>query len=197
MRVETLPFSDSDVPERDDDREALYKKGITFDEFLAAAERRKERWHRNSENSAVDPELLARARAVKGHWRILAVAVDSCSDSVSTIPYLAQLESEVDGLEMRIIDSTVGREVMMAHLTVDGRAATPTVVLLNDAYEEVGCFVERPAPLQNWVNKNREGLTDEEYLTQKFAWYDNDAGTHTVEAIVRLMEMAAAGNTGC
>lgn len=180
-----------------DDREALYKQGVSFDEFLATAERRKERWHRNYKNSDVDDDLLVRAFAVKGSWRLLAVAVDSCSDSVSTIPYLARLESMIDGLEMRIIDSTAGRQIMMDHLTADGREATPTVVLLNEAYEEVGCFIERPVLLQEWISENRTGLDDGEYLKQKFAWYDKDAGRHTVEAIITLMEAAAAGKTGC
>ncbi len=180
-----------------DNREALYKQGVSFDEFLATAELRKERWHRNYKNSDVDDDLLVRALAVKGSWRLLAVAVDSCSDSVSTIPYLARLVSEVNGLEMRIIDSTVGRQIMMDHLTGDGREATPTVVLLNDAYEEVGCFVERPVLLREWISENRTGLNDGEYLKQKFAWYDEDAGRHTVEAIVTMMENAADGKTGC
>jgi hypothetical protein len=179
-----------------DDREALYKKGISFSEFLSSAERRKERWNRNFEHSAVDADLLDRARAVNGSWRLLAVAVDGCSDSVSTIPYLASLEAKVDGLEMRIVDSKVGRQIMRDHLTADGREATPTIVLLNDQFEEVGCFIERPAPLQAWATENKEKLGDE-YLTQKFEWYDEDAGRHTVEAIIKLMEDAAAGKKGC
>ena len=179
------------------DREEIYKKGISFSEFLSKAERRKDRWDRNFENSEVDEDLLERARAIGGSWKLLAVAVDGCSDSVSTIPYLASLEAAVDGLEMRIVDSTVGRQVMMDHLTADGREATPTVVLLNDEFQEVGCFIERPALLQAWATENKEKLDSREYLTQKFAWYDGDAGRHTVEAIIHLMEEAADGKTGC
>jgi len=180
-----------------DDREAIYKQGITFDVFLEQAERRRERWLRNYESGFIEPEHLERARSVEGTWRLLVVAVDGCSDSVSTIPYLAHLVAAVDGLEMRIVDSDAGREVMMDHLTADGREATPTVVLLNEDYEEVGCFVERPVLLQEWVDENRAGLTDAEYLEKKFAWYDEDGGRRTVGAIVELMEAAAAGKTGC
>ena len=180
-----------------DDRKDLYMKGIAFPEFLEQAERRRDRWVRNYENAMADEDLLARARAVGGNWKLLAVAIDGCSDSVSTIPYIARLVEGVENLEMRIVDSTVGRDVMMAHRTPDGRAATPTLVLLDEAYEEVGCFVERPLLLQDWVSENREGLDDREYVRQKFAWYDNDAGRNTLEEIVGLLEAAAEGTKGC
>ena len=180
-----------------DDREAIYRQGIPFEEFLAAAERRRARWLRNYENGSVDESQVERARAVGGTWRLLVVAVDGCSDSVSTIPYLAHLVNGAENLDMRIVDSDVGREVMLDHLTADGRAATPTVVLLNEAYEEVGCFIERPALLQAWVDENRSDLSDRQYLEQKFAWYDEDAGRQTVAAIINLMEAAAEGKEGC
>lgn len=189
------PSSDNDSDNAN--RQALYDGGIAYVEFLADAERRKERWHRNSETATVDDDLLVRVRAVAGTWKILVVAVDGCSDSVSTIPYLARLVESVDSLDMRIVDSTVGRQVMLDHPTPDGRASTPTVVLLNEDYEEVGCFIERPAILQEWASENREVLDDDEYLKQKFAWYDEDAGRHTIEAMVELIEAAAMGKMGC
>ena len=45
------------------------------------------------------------------------VAVDSCSDSVNTIPYLARLVEMVDGFDMRVVNSRVGRKVMEDHPT--------------------------------------------------------------------------------
>ena len=180
-----------------DNREALYEKGVTFDVFLDKAEKRKDRWHRNYETAQVNDELLVRVQAAGGRWKLLVVAVDGCSDSVSTIPFLARLAERSENIDMRIVDSSAGREVMLDHPTPDGRAATPTVVLLNEDYEEVGCFIERPAILQEWASKNREALSDKDFLEQKFAWYDRDAGQQTVDAVVRLLEEAANGATGC
>lgn len=177
-------------------REALYKQGIPFREFLAAADERRQLWLDNYAHGVVPDALLQRARAVGGSWRILAVAVDGCSDSVNTIPYLARLAEQVDGLEMRIVDSTVGRAVMNAHRTPDGRAATPTVVLLDEAYEEAGCFVERPVDLQTWFLAS-ESLGQRERQRQKMAWYADDAGTTTLQQFVTLLEAAADGKRGC
>lgn len=168
--------------------EELYRSGTTFPDFLAAATNRRELWHSNWTRAAVPDVLLTRARAVPGHWRILAVAVDGCSDSVNTIPYIAKLVELVDGLELRIVDSKQGREVMEAHRTPDGRAATPTVLLLRDDWSEAGAWVERPSHLQNWYIENRDTLESGALFEQKMKWYDEDAGAETVREIVEMLE---------
>jgi hypothetical protein len=182
----------------DDELQALYESGRTYDDFLGAATRRVELWHANTERAAeTDRTLVERARAVGGAWYLLAVAIDACSDSVSTIPYLARLASLVDGLELRIVDSTAGRAVMEAHPTPDGRAATPTVLLLDADFDEAGCFIERPPTLQSWILDEGWTLSGDEVLERKMAWYAEDAGRETVETVVRMLEAAAEGRTVC
>src|SRR5690606_6199648 len=101
--------------------------GRSFAAFLEAATNRREQWVANHERgAAIDATLVARARAVAGRWRLLVVAIDSCSDSVSTIAYLAPLVDAVEGLEMRIVLPEEGKWLQEAHRTPDGRAATPT-----------------------------------------------------------------------
>lgn len=181
----------------DETLEALYRSGISYETFLADARARVELWHANTERSAIiDASLVERARAVDGTWHLLAVAVDSCSDSVSIIPWLAGLVAEVDGLDLRIVDPTAGRSVMEAHRTPDGRAATPTVLLLNETFEEAGCFIERPPALQEWI-RERPGLSSEEVYEGKMAWYDEDRGRGTVEALVEMLEAASEGDSIC
>lgn len=176
----------------DDFLKDLYEQGQSYAAFLEQAERRKSMWETNTEKAGVPEDLLERAVAVDGTWHLLAVAVDGCSDSANVIPYLAALTDAVDGLNMRIIDSTAGRALMNAHRTPDGRAATPTIILLDSDYENVGAFIERPAPLQEWAMANKDELSDGEYMTQKFAWYDEDLGKTTMLEVVELMEAAAA-----
>lgn len=179
----------------DEELREIYESGRSYTDFLDNATRRTELWHGNTEKAeGIDPELVRRARAVGGSWRFLAVAVDSCSDSVSTIPYLAELVSLVDGLDMRIVDSRVGRDIMESHRTPDGRGATPTVLLLDDDFEEAGCFIERPLSLQSWIMEN-DGLSRDEVYEWKMEWYAEDSGQETVETFVEMLEAAAAGAT--
>jgi len=180
----------------DDELRSLYEGGRSYEVFLDNATQRAELWHGNTEKSeGIDMALVNRARAVGGTWHFLAVAIDSCSDSVSTIPYLARLVSMVDGLEMRVVDPTAGRGVMESHRTPDGRPSTPTVLVLNDEWEEVGCFIERPPELQTWILEEAFGA--DEVFPNKMAWYAEDAGDNTVEAFVETLEAAARGEAIC
>jgi hypothetical protein len=134
---------------------------------------------------------------VGGTWHLLAVAVDACSDSVNTLPWLALLAEAVPGLEMRVLDPARGRALMEARPTADGRAATPTVVLLDAGFEDAGCFVERPRPLKAWIEEQRHQVGEGTLYEGKMLWYAQDAGASTVEEVVRLLESAAAGEPVC
>ena len=182
----------------DEELRTLYMNGRSWGDFLEAAERRRDLWRTNWSRSAeIDPALLERARAVPGEWRLLAVAVDGCSDSVSTIPYMARLAELVEGLDIRIVDSDAGRRVMEDHPTPDGRAATPTVVLLDDDFEEAGCFIERPPVLRDWILENPMSLGRQALFEAKMEWYADDAGQRTLEEVVRMLEAAAGGRAVC
>ena len=177
--------------------EALYRGGQTFDEFYRDADRRRALWVRNYEEGDIAAEMVARVMALGGSWRILAVAEAACSDSVNTIPFLALLAERAANLELRIVSSRVGREVMETHRTPDDRAATPTILVLDERYDDVGCWVERPADLQSWALDAGSGLEGREFLARKMAWYEEDAGVSTVREVVEVVEAAAAGTPVC
>jgi len=182
----------------DEDLRAMYEAGQTFSDFMDSAVRRKDLWDGNwARSEHIDMALVERARAVGGTWRFLAVAVDSCSDSVNTIPYLARFVALVPGLGVRVVNSDVGRRVMEDHPTPDGRASTPTVVLLDADWNEAGCFIERPPVLRDWILENPLKLERQPLFEAKMEWYDDDAGRGTLEEIVRMLEAAAGGETVC
>lgn len=174
-----------------------YEGGVTFASFLERAERRKDQWSANYRNAVVPDALAARARAIGGSWRLLVVAVDGCSDSVNTIPYIAKLIEGVPGIEMRIVDNEAGKGIMESHRTPDGRPATPTVILLDAAFVERGCFIERPAALRQWMADRKAKSGDDGLFAGKMEWYDADKGGETMTEIVAMLEAAARGGTIC
>lgn len=175
----------------------LYESGTSWNDFLGAARARRDMWLRHATQGVVPADALARAQALPGRWRLLVVAVDACSDSVNTIPFLARLVAAVPQLEMRVISPQAGRELMEARRTPDGRAATPTVVVLNAAGEEVGCWIERPAALQAIAIEARAGGGTSDFAPRKAAWYATDAGASTINEVVAVLEKAAGGARGC
>ena len=175
----------------------LYAQGQSFGEFLAGVKSRRETWTRNYAGATIAPALLERVRAVPGHWRLLVVAEDWCGDSANTIPYLARLTDSVQSVALRIVSSREGRWVMEGHHTPDGRAATPTIILLDSAGAEAGCFVERPAALREWMEAAKARVGEAELPQTRDAWRRNDAGQSTLREIVELLEAAVQGSPRC
>lgn len=173
---------------RQSDPAALFERGVTWEAFLEGADARKELWHTNAGRAAPADALVERFRAAAGgDLKILAVAIDACSDSVSTLPYIAALANRA-GVPLRIVDSTVGRAIMEAHKTPDDRAATPTIVLLRGT-SIVGAFVERPKALQDWMLSDAaQALPQGDRVARKMSWYDWDRGDATLQEIVALAE---------
>ncbi|MEO8449181.1 MAG: thioredoxin family protein [Gemmatimonadota bacterium] len=192
-----LPAPGAPLAAVSDSLGALYTSGKTWKQFFDGAKSRREMWKGNFERGEPDAELVERARAVAGSWKILAVAEDWCGDSANTVPYLVRLTEQVPSIEIRIVNSKDGQWVMAQHRTADGRTATPTILLLDGGFGERGCIVESPAKLRAWVVVNKSKLSDDDYHTQKMAWYKADRGRETVRDLVEALEAAAQGTTKC
>ena len=169
---------------------ALYESGTTFADFVSNATARKEQWEGNYALKIAPDALVARASAAGTGWKLLVVTVPGCSDSVNIVPYVASLLDKVPSVEMRLISPSLGKAVQEAHRTPDGRAATPTFILLDADFNERGCWVERPSELIKLMSSGTD-------FDGKMAWYDKDRGASSLEEIVQVIEAAHAGVTKC
>ena len=166
----------------------LYESGIPFGTFLEQAEKRTEMWHDNFGKGSVPESIQQRLESLTAKYYLLAVAIDGCSDSVNTIPYLAHLSNRSDLIEMRIVTPDAGREIMEANRTPDDRAATPTVLVLDASFRKIGAFIERPSDLQAWALGEGKKLDGSNFMKAKFAWYDNDLGVQTMSEVLNIIE---------
>ncbi len=180
-----------------DSLRVVYESGLTWEAFYAGADARRALWERNWTEGSAAPEVIARARATGGPWRLLVITEPGCSDSVNTVPYIARLAEAVPALDLRLVNSTVGRPWMEAHRSPDGRASTPTVLLLDSDFEIRGCWVEQPKGLQGfWLDVVARGTASRE-VGRKMAWYEEEAGRETLTEIVEVMEAAQDGGIIC
>jgi hypothetical protein len=171
------------------DYPGLYAKGIPFAAFLDGVQSRADEWRKRYSNSAVSADIVTRLRALPERRRLLVVAEDYCSDSTQTVPYAARLvDAAPDRIELRVINSRTGRPIMEAHRTPDGRAATPTIVVLAEDGRLIGAWSERPALLQAWVVEHKSRLTQTDLHDRMKEWYADDAGKSAVAEIVALIE---------
>jgi hypothetical protein len=166
---------------------ALYDQGVPWDKFLAGARVQRETWVKNA-GREVPAALVDRFRKAGSGLRLLVVTADWCGDSVHSVPYIATLAARA-GVDLRVVDFRAGRPVMEANRTPDGRASTPTVVLLRGD-QPVAAWVERPASLQSWYLGMTGQISDEERLERQLAWYGWNRGADALAEIVVLAEQA-------
>jgi Thioredoxin len=178
------------APARDGiDYASFYAQGITFAEFLSNAQALADEWRDTYTHATIDDQVLTRARALKGRWQLLIVADDSCHDSLNTVPYLAKLSEAVpDAISIRVVSSAVAQAVKDAHQTPDGRAATPTIVVLDARGEVKGVFIERPAALRQYIDEHGAGKYPHEIRDLRQRWYESDKGRHAVSEVLEIME---------
>lgn len=168
------------------DGNALFAQGKSYEDFLATADSRPEVWKANTNRGKPSAALVDRLKKAGDGLRLVVVAVAACSDSVHTVPYIANLAREA-GIPLRVVDPTVGAQIQAAFKTPDGRGATATVALLRGD-KVVGAWVERPVALQTWILGPGAALSQAERMDRKFGWYEWDRGESTIAELVELAE---------
>ena len=193
----------SSLPAGSPELVALYEKGVTYQEFVANARVRKALWEANTAAARVPEDVARRVDALEGRYRLLVVTVPACTDSNWNLPGLARLALYADAVDLRIVSPDEGGQaVMEARLTSDGRPATPTVVVLDEAGEEVGCWIERPARQRDFyletLKSAQEGTPEYEEAVRDFVgWYREDNGASAQRELLDVLEAAEAGAAGC
>lgn len=171
---------------------ALWRQARPYREFIGGVTERQAQWRRVDAVAAAPDDLAVRARGA-GRLRLLIVTVYACGDSINTVPWIARLADAAPNLELRIAHPDQGRWLMEAHRTPDGRAATPTLVILDEQFNVRGCWIERPAELQRWYIATGRNLPDDEYMRHKTGWYEQDAGRSTMREVVEALERTVNG----
>jgi len=163
-----------------------YQAAPTFSEFLEKVRNRRDLWHQIYARARVPDELLERARALPGRWRLLALAEDWCGDGTGTLPFLARLAEAVPNLEMKVLSRDENPDLMNAHLS-NGKRSMPVVMVLDEEYREVGWWGSRPSPLQELFDAELHGLPKEDRFARLRAWYARDRGRTTLDEILALI----------
>jgi thioredoxin family protein len=174
---------------QDVDYQGVYAQGTTFADFLEKARAHREEWRANYNDATVSAALVTRMRALPAKRHLLVVAEDWCLDSLNTVPYIARL---VDGgperLDLRIVNREIGKAVMDAHLTPDGRTATPTIAILGEDWHLIAAWTERPTSIQAWFLEKQKTTMQKPLHDELLAWYAKDTGKTTVLEIADLLE---------
>jgi hypothetical protein len=173
------------------DRSTDWAAALRHDAFAVADTTHPEIWLAHAARG-VPADLAARARAIGGQWKLLAVAQAWCTDAVSAVPFLAALADSVPGMELRVIAAKGNDHLFEGH-ELNGRRAHPLVLVLDEAARVRGAWIERPADLAAWIDARRGVLPDDDLRLYRQGWYAGNGGRAAVAEVLDLMEAVRDG----
>ncbi len=159
----------------------LWDEALTFEQFLAGSTKNIPLWEGVFRLS----RLPAWAGAPVHRLRLLVLAEDWCGDAVNTVPHLVRYADETEGVELRLLRRDEHPEVMNRYLT-DRSRSIPIVVVLDDAFQELGHWGPRPAELQAWVMNSQDTMDKAERYPLVRRWYARDHGETTLREVLAL-----------
>ena len=174
-------------------RQADWDAALPFDAWLAEAGALVELWASATARAEAPADLVARAEAVPGDWRLLVLTEDWCLDATSTVPPVARLAQAARNVSLRVLNRDEHPDLMDAHLTNGTARSIPVVILLDGDGVERGWWGPRPADLQAWFTGEGQTMEKEDRYRELRKWYARDRGATTVREVVELIE-TAGGN---
>ena len=168
----------------------LWSSAIPYDAFVAGDTARRAQWIANHDAAPASmAPLVLRAKAIGGRWHLVVVAESWCSDAVNSVPFLAALAAADPALDVRLLRTADAKRLLRSHL-LDGRDATPLVILLDSTFAERGSWIEQPAPLRALVRQLEPAMPHDSVRARVRAWYAADSGRTSVSEVLALIDQA-------
>ena len=123
-----------------------FESGMTYDQYKAQMTRNREQLERNEANLALSAEELEAFKRLPRPLKVMALAEDWCGDVIANLPILGRLARESGKLDVRIHlrDQEPGTQIMDQYLNQGKFKSIPTFVFLDDGFNELGVWIERP-----------------------------------------------------
>lgn len=164
-----------------------FESGLTFSEYLETVRKHEELWRGVWKRARISDELLARARALPGSWRLLVLSEDWCGDAVNIVPVAARLAESLPAVDLRVLERDRNLDIMDAHLTNGRSRSIPVIVLLDQDGVERDWWGPRPSALQRWVMEEGMKMEPDARYKETRSFYARDKGRTTAQEIVEMI----------
>lgn len=151
-----------------------FQSGMTFDQFKADARRNhKTLQELYDELQVPEADIQIFSNLVEQHGgqiNVLSFAEEWCGDAVRAFPLLAKVCEQVDGMDFRIQPSDAEENQPFVKNWPKGeRNPIPIVVFLDKDFNELGHWIERSEPGDEFSRNLREefkDLSDRQYFRE-------------------------------
>ena len=124
---------------------ARFATGLTYDQYKEQMTRNRDRVEANEARVEIDAADLRAFRGLNGPIHVLALAEDWCGDVIANLPVLGKLARECGTLDLRVFLRDQNKDLMQKYLNQGKYESIPVFAFFDDAFNELGVFIERPA----------------------------------------------------
>jgi hypothetical protein len=137
---------------------ARFDKGLTYDAYKEQMTRNRDRLEENEQRVDLSKEDLAAFRALPRPVKVVVLAEDWCGDVIANLPVLGRLSKESGKLDVRIFLRDQNDDIMQRYLNKGQFKSIPVFVFFDDAFRELGHWIERPASVTEVRAKGRKDI---------------------------------------
>jgi hypothetical protein len=134
---------------------------MTYDAYKAQMTRNREQFEQNERDLELKPEDAQAFRELPRRLNVMALAEDWCGDVIANLPILGRIEAASGGklnVRIHLRDQEPGTGIMDEHLNQGKYKSIPTFIVLDEGFNELGVWVERPASVTKLREERRQAL---------------------------------------
>jgi hypothetical protein len=137
-----------------------FESGMTYDAYKAQMTRNREQFEQNEKDLDLTPEDKQAFSNLPQTLNVMALAEDWCGDVVANVPILGRIANESGKLNVRIHlrDTEPGATIMGQYLNKGEFKSIPTFIFLDDNFNELGVWIERPDSVTRVREERRQAL---------------------------------------
>jgi hypothetical protein len=137
---------------------ARFDQGLTYDAYKDQMTRNRDRVEENEQRVDLSKEDLAAFRTLPRPVKVVVLAEDWCGDVIANLPVLGRLAKDSGKLDVRIFLRDQNDDIMQRYLNKGQFKSIPVFVFFDDAFHELGHWIERPASVTEIRAKRRKEI---------------------------------------
>ena len=133
-----------------------FAEGMTYDEYRAQMTRNKEKFEENERTVALPAAELDAIRKAP-RTNVLVLTEDWCGDALANVPILGRLAKETGRFDIRVFLRDQNDDLMAQYMNGEFKSI-PVFAFFDDAFREIGRWIERPAAVTERRKKRRAAV---------------------------------------
>lgn len=163
-----------------------WDKAVTYANFLKKARENIELMKARYNDLLLNETDLDTLKGIQNNIKILVIGTERCNDTAGNLPILAKIDDTSTKIQLRILDADTHVATHQRY-KVNGKMKTPVVLFLNQDYEELCRWVERPNAAYKIINEATVQSLEDRRTELKKLYSDPEIQRQSLNEFLRLI----------